>query len=266
MQVIRVTNLMSIELKTQLFHKAEDYFFRSISDKCLNIGDGVTAYMTGVPVPSLNILYVTNNLTPIEQILKASLNFFGQGATPFEIIISEINCTPEVINKLSAIDYSQIAKTVAMGIDLDLVTEAYIASDYTILANDQNLRDWSLPLIEAFESTANISAQYANAHQCAIDKGHGLHHFSLYIDGNPISSVTISIHNKLARIDDVGTLPEFQNKGCATRLINYALVEAKKLGATHCFLEASDSGFSVYQKIGFQIIFQNNIYSITTEE
>lgn len=256
---------MSIELTTQLFHKAEDYFFQSISAKYLNIGDGVTAYMTGVPVPSLNILYITNNLTSIEQILNASMQFFGQEDTPFEIIISEINCTPEVINNLSAIDYSQIAKTVAMGIDLDLVTEADVASDYTILANDHNLQDWSLPLIEAFESTEAISSQYANAHQRAINKGHGLHHFSLYVDGKPISSVTISMHNKLARIDDVGTLPAFQNKGYATRLINYALVAAKNLGATHCFLEASDSGFSVYQKVGFQILFKNNIYASTIE-
>lgn len=256
---------MSIELTTQLFHKAEDYFFRSISTRCLNVGDGATAYITSVPVPSLNILYITNNLTPIEQTLNASKKFFGQEDIPFEIIISEIKCTPEVINKLSAIGYSQIAKTVAMCIELDLVTETEVASDYTILANDHNLQDWSLPLIEAFESTEAISSQYANAHQRAIDKGHGLHHFSLYIDGKPISSVTISIHNKLARIDDVGTLPAFHNKGYATRLIRYALVMAKKLGATHCFLEASDSGFSVYQKIGFQIIFNNNVYASTIE-
>ena len=41
------------------------------------------------------------------------------------------------------------------------------------------------------------------------------------------------------------------------------MTEAKKLGARHCFLESSDSGLGVYQKLGFETLFKNNIYSRT---
>lgn len=43
--------------------------------------------------------------------------------------------------------------------------------------------------------------------------------------------------------------------------MRYVLSEAKRLGARHCFLESSDSGLGVYQKLGFEPLFKNNIYS-----
>ncbi|WP_341826610.1 GNAT family N-acetyltransferase [Candidatus Sarmatiella mevalonica] len=89
-----------------------------------------------------------------------------------------------------------------------------------------------------------------------------LRHFSLYKQNEPISSITLSMHdNTIARIDDVGTLPEFQGKGYASALMRYVLSEAKRLGVRHCFLESSDSGLGVYQKLGFEPLFKNNIYS-----
>jgi predicted GNAT family acetyltransferase len=87
-------------------------------------------------------------------------------------------------------------------------------------------------------------------------------HFSLYKQEKPIASITLSMHDdNIARIDDVGTLPEFQGKGYAMHLMRYVLSEAKKLGARHCFLESSDSGLRVYQNLGFEPLFKNNIYS-----
>ncbi|NNM59955.1 MAG: GNAT family N-acetyltransferase [Legionellales bacterium] len=85
-------------------------------------------------------------------------------------------------------------------------------------------------------------------------------HFSLYIDKIPVASLTLSIANGLARIDDVGTLPAYQRRGYATDLIRHALTLAYRLGITHCFLEASLSGQVVYEKIGFNTLFTSEIY------
>ena len=127
--------------------------------------------------------------------------------------------------------------------------------------NDDQLNDWMMPLIGAFESTFEICSIYATTHKNALKKNINLRHFSLYKQEKPIASITLSLNNGIARIDDVGTLPEFQGKGYATHLMHYVLSEAKRLGAHHCFLESSDSGFGVYQKLGFEPLFKNNIYS-----
>lgn len=73
--------------------------------------------------------------------------------------------------------------------------------------------------------------------------------------------MTLSLNKGVARIDDVGTLPEFQGKGYATHLMNDVLFTAKQLGADHCFLESSDSGLGIYKKLGFELLFENRIYS-----
>lgn len=150
-----------------LYRQAEDYFFRGISLKCMNLGDAANAYMTG-------------------------------GAE----------------------------------------------------------------LKGAFESTIEICRVYAGTHENALKRNINLRHFSLYKQEQPISSITLLMcDNTIARIDDVGTLPAFQGKGYASALMRYVLLEAQKLGARHCFLESSDSGLGVYQKLGFETLFKNNIYS-----
>ena len=94
----------------------------------------------------------------------------------------------------------------------------------SIKANDDKLNEWMIPLIGAFESTIDICSMYAAIHEKALKNHMNMHHFSLYKRGSPIkASLTLSIMDTFARIDDVGTLPKFQNKGYATRLMIYAL-------------------------------------------
>ena len=98
----------------------------------------------------------------------------------------------------------------------------------------------------------------------ALDQGHALNHFSLFVGHEAVSSITLSIHDGLARIDDLGTSSDFQGRGFATHLMKYVLLKAIELGATKCFLEASVEGLSLYKKLGFKPLFKTNIYEKTT--
>jgi len=247
-----------------LYHQAEDYFFKSISSKYLHLGDNTNAYMTGIPVDFFNLVNVSNSNINIDEILNKSKQFFDQNNLPFTVIIPQEYCTPEIDDNLNTMGYHQTEKSVAMAhnlVDSVQSNATNFPDDSAILSNNHKLDEWILPLIKAFQSTSEISTQYVNTHTLALKKKVDLHHFSLYKQEQPIASITLSLHNNIARIDDVGTLPEFQRKGYATRLITYALSKAKKLGAKHCFLSASESGFSVYQKLGFKTLFTYNIYS-----
>lgn len=246
-----------------MYRQAEDYFFRGISLKYLDLGEGANAYMTGIPIADLNLIYVTHKTNILDKILNQGEQFYAEDNLSFVIIIPQEFCTTEIENTLNTRGYSQSGKSVSMAVKLESFKTHNNVNfdDGTIIqANDDKLNDWMSPLIGAFESNFEISSHYARLHEIAMKKLE-LHHFSLYKQGKPIASITLSIHNSLARIDDVGTLPEFQGKGYATRLMTYVLSKAKELGATHCFLESSDSGLSIYQKLGFEALFQNNIYS-----
>lgn len=244
-----------------LYRQAEDYFFKGIALKCMHLSDGTNVYMTGVPVADLNLVYVTKNTNTLDKSLNQAKQFYDQAQLSFVVIIPQKFCTPEVEGIFNTMGYPQTGKSVSMAIKLDEFTTAKFDEEIFIRANDHKLNDWMIPLIGAFESTIEFCSIYAATHERALKKNINLRHFSLYKQGTPIASITLSVHDTIARIDDVGTLPEFQGKGYATRLMGYVLSEAKRLGARYCFLESSDSGLKVYQKLGFESLFKNNTYS-----
>jgi GNAT superfamily N-acetyltransferase len=123
------------------------------------------------------------------------------------------------------------------------------------------LDQWMGPLIAYPATTAEINRQYKNRHAKALQRGKNLLHFSLFEHGQVISSLTLSLNKKLARIDDVATVPKFQKQGNASKLMKYALREAATLGANYCFLEASQQGLSIYKKLSFRVLFNNQIFN-----
>lgn len=245
-----------------LYCQAEDYFFRGISLKCLDLGDGAHAYMTGVV--ELNFIYITRNTNALDKILTEGKQFFDQDKLSFDVIIPEKLQTPQITALLKIMGYIHKSKSVSMVVDLGratVETSLNFEFDTVIKVNDNQLNDWMMPLVGAFESTIEMCKIYAKSHENALKKHANLRHFSLYKREKPIASITLSMYDAIARIDDVGTLPEFQGKGYATHLMRYVLSKAKKLGARHCFLESSDLGLGVYQKLGFETLFKNNIYT-----
>ena len=249
----------------ELYHQAEDYFFKAISEKYLNINDDATAYMTGVPVADLNIIYIKNT-DNLDKILSQGKQFYDQNYLNFIVNIPEEFCTAKINHIFKDLGYFQTEKSVAMTCDLEKIQTnktANFDSEIIIKSTDNKLNDWMLPMA-AFEATDHENCiKYMNNHKLAQERNSKFYHFSLYKQEKPIASITLSIHNNIARIDDLGTLPEFQGKGYATFLMNYTLSKAKKLNATHCFLEASDAGLSIYKKLGFKTLFKSNIYSQT---
>ncbi|ELE9247922.1 GNAT family N-acetyltransferase [Enterobacter kobei] len=252
--------------KMDLYRQAEDYFFRGISSNSLDLDDGAHSYMTGGA--GLNFIYITRHTNALDKILTEGKQFFDQENLSFDVIIPQELCTSQMAYVLNVMGYTQKSKSVSMVMDLDTFANDQTGTfDYEIMikSNDNQLNDWMMPLIDAFESTIEICRLYSGAHENALKRNINLRHFSLYKQEQPIASITLSMcDHTIARIDDVGTLPAFQGKGYASALMRYVLLEAKKLGARHCFLESSYSGLGVYQKLGFETLFKNNIYSRET--
>lgn len=245
-----------------LYRQAEDYFFRSLSPQCLDIGNEITAYMTGVPITTLNPVYVRQSPTEIGEALQRIRPFYDNNDLPFEVDIPEGLCADKTDHSLRNLGYSQVETSVAMARTLKDRQIPARDNEFKIESTNTNLKDWGAPLIGAFDIEPEIMEIYKAAHERAMAKGFAFYHYTLYYEDKPISSLTLSIHDKISRIDDVGTLPEFQGKGFATCLMNHALNLAQNRGAHHCFLEASDAGFPLYQKVGFEPLFQNRIYAL----
>jgi hypothetical protein len=244
----------------ELYHQAEDYFFRAISKSVVEIDPSTTAYLTSVPVENLNPVYIQETPAVLENILTETKSLYGQHHLPYEIFIDEAFCTAEIENKFHKAGYHPIGKSVTMVLNLENFHAHNSEYDQFIKPNDHHLDEWMTPMITAFQNPLEVCSQYKHAHENALKKGFHLHHFSLYLNEKAVSSLTLSVNNHIARIDDVSTMTELQGNHYATHLMNHALAFAKKLGATQCYLESSAAGFSIYQRIGFKMLFRNKIF------
>lgn len=246
----------------QLYRQAEDYFFKNISVMRREFWGEATSYMTKIPVAEMNNVFIKDNPEALDQILKQSERlFYFENNLPFIVNIPENFCTPQAKDYFKGKGYFCNYKTNSIFVDLSAIKRNHFDDEIIIQNMNDNLNDWASPPMEAFEVTpAVLMNMYIKLHENALGRGIHLYHYSLYIDGKPVSSATLSVCNGISRIDDVGTLPKFQNNGYGRRLLRYILIEAKKLGADYCFLESFETAFPFYEKLGFKTLFKNQVF------
>jgi GNAT superfamily N-acetyltransferase len=240
---------------TSLYHQVEDYFFTSISQKYHHFSDSACAYLTGVEAGDLNLLIVKQPDAFIDSVLKDGIRLFEAAGLPFSVVLPG-DVIGQVSHQFCALGLTAAYTSVAMQLAMEhFVPQSNVCGEYEIMRTDGRLVDWALPLESAFESNRKIMLQCQTRHQEALDSGKQLSHFSLYVKSRPVCSLTLSIDNGIARLDDIGTQPEFQGKRCASALIQHALIHARSRNVALCFLEASAEGASIYRRAGFSALF-----------
>lgn len=243
----------------EAFHRAEQNFFSRVSYSQIEYNNMV-AYATGVQACGLNpaIVSAIDNQF-IENVIKCQA-FYAQNKLPWALILPDYLYAQRLEAPLQEQHLEVTDKGVAMIASLSNSSLPIIDSALIVKEIKGNLSEWSVPLIYGFESTPEVTAIYTKRHESASKPDANLHHFSGFINNTLVTSLTLSLCEDFARIDDVATLPAYQRKGYATTLILETLRFAKQLNVTSCFLEASETGLNVYKKLGFNELFINLHY------
>lgn len=111
-----------------------------------------------------------------------------------------------------------------------------------------SLEDWTRVFMAGFERPANEESIWPDVYSQCEDVWV---HFVGYLDGAPVATTSLLLCGDLAGVYHVVTLPAARGRGVGRAITVAALEHAKKLGATHAALQASEMGFSVYRAIGF---------------
>jgi GNAT superfamily N-acetyltransferase len=72
------------------------------------------------------------------------------------------------------------------------------------------------------------------------------------LEGEAVSSVTLTHHGDTTGIWAMGTSAQLQRGGIGRRLLSTALAQARDSGARRFFLGATPAGYRLYEKLGFQ--------------
>ncbi|HHF0526950.1 TPA: GNAT family N-acetyltransferase [Legionella anisa] len=243
------------------FHDMERHFFSLISLNCLDY-QTITAFETGVQATGLNPAFVTKTDKELLHDLAHCRSYFAQKNLPWAVIVSEDTIFSEHENQLPQ-DY-ELTDT-GVGMAFNLLANSLNIPDNSLEFREMNedLHTWSIPLIHGFQSTPEITHVYTLRYDEASKKSNDICHFSGFFAGEAVVSVTLTVRENLARIDDLATMPGFQKRGFASSMMVYALKKALDLKVQTCFLEASSAGLNLYKRIGFQSLFSNHYYELS---
>ncbi|HCZ8414134.1 TPA: GNAT family N-acetyltransferase [Proteus mirabilis] len=236
------------------FKIIEKAFWSEICENNIRIGDHTHCFMTPMDAPIFNFIYLRQG---------ASENTFQQASTLFssqkkghmlvlpESLLLEFE---EIIKKAG---YTGDGMTTAMYLSLsDATYPPYKNNPCDIILTNHDLKQWAQPLKTAFPvGDDTITNEYIRYHQKALDNGATILHYALLVAGQPVSSLTLTLHDKLARFDDIGTDIAYQGNGYATHLITHVLEFCREQGVERCFLDASADGLALYRKFGFKPLF-----------
>lgn len=244
-----------------LFHQAEKHFFSLVSFYQKDYGN-MLSFATGDLSYGLNPVFLKQVDRQFQDSLLACQSYYETAHFPWSLVVPDYLMTSHLEHELKSLGFSCVGKGVAMRIAIDGIQfpSHNLPLQCKIMHHDV-LDSWGIPLTYGFESTPEDTAVYVQRHRIASQNKNVIYHFSGFFDNAPVCSLTLSIHENQARIDDVATMPACQKQGFATALIYEALRYAKLLNISTCFLEASRVGLKLYQRIGFKELFQSHYYS-----
>ncbi|RUT65196.1 GNAT family N-acetyltransferase [Morganella morganii] len=254
-------------MSLQNYCATERQFWRNIAQTVVTISDRAECYLTPLPVPVFNYIYLQAG---------ADKDEFTQAQQPFaahhksHCLVAEKSAAKALHPQIQAAGYEADGETSAMHLNIDeWQPSSVLPAGCEIREVNDQLVLWAEPLEAAFpagdddgEESVDFSivSDYISYHQRAMANGTELHHAVLLCEGKPVSCITLSLSESGARIDDLGTVPVHQGNGYATLLLDYVLTLCRKRGVRDCYLEASSEGLRLYQKLGFRTLFDYLFY------
>lgn len=239
------------------FKIVEKAFWSEICENNIRIGDHTHCFMTPMDAAIFNFIYLRQGATE-SSFQQASILFTSQKKD--HILVLPEALLPEFEGIIKNAGYTGDGMTTAMYLTLsEAIFPSYSNNPCDIILTNHNLEQWARPLKTAFPvgdgSDDTIVNEYIRYHQKALDNGATIFHYALLVEGQPVSSLTLTLHDKLARFDDIGTDIAYQGNGYATHLIKHVLEFCREQGVERCFLDASADGLALYRKFGFKPLF-----------
>lgn len=93
-----------------------------------------------------------------------------------------------------------------------------------------------------------------------VSYGIGALNYIAYWGALPCGAGTLFCRNGMGGIYNMATLPTYRHKGVATAVMNACLDDALRLGCTHVGLTPTKMGRPLYERMGFQEVYQERYY------
>lgn len=213
------------------------------------VEDGpLTLVATGLPIAFFNGAYLRGPTDDSQRLVAEAVAFFGERDLPFLLWVRHGVC-PAMLDAGRAAGLRDAGGPPAMG--MAPITEAPPAPpelDIEMITTTDGLRDHASTLRDGFGFPQHlvdriIRPALLDLAEVAIFVGR--------VDGRPVSTSLMTTSGATAGINNVATVDTFRGKGYGAALTWAAVAEGARRGCTHAILQASESGYPVYRRMGF---------------
>jgi hypothetical protein len=228
----------------------------------------IWAMKTGIASADLNMVWNEKPLTAIDyQIIQEIKKDFQRAGLPFWWWVFPNAQSPITIDMLKAEGFAFVDSIPSMLADLQILSdEEPTATDLQIIQvkNEHELLLWEEVSFAGFDFLPETKKQYhqfAGTFNLRHDSPQKI--FLACLNGTPVASSLLFLHENAGGIYFVSTLAEHRKKGISLALTLATMRFAKRAGAQYATLQSSPGGFRVYQQAGFKEYCQVDVYQLT---
>lgn len=222
---------------------------------------GMHIFATGVDSTSLNVVIDTRDNAEFDLEIIEPINvFFQKYKVPWAWFV-----TPAVkVSRAKEHGLHLLYETPGMYFDLSgALPEMKTKMDIKEAQDD--LKEWIEPLREGFPTASGKEDDlYRKLNADLLLKGEKkLRHFTLYFHHEAACSGTLFLSENAVMLHNLATKCKFRKCGLGTVLTLTMMSYAKQAGYQHCFLDSSDEGFNLYERLGFKMYGKTLEYAIS---
>ena len=242
-----------------LYHLTEEHYFAATCAMHRHYSAALNAYLNDEFSGPGDLLFIRVGSAPLGEATAALLELIRRISIEIRVVIHQEK-VDGLCGALTGLGFQPAEQTTAMVLELSRFIPSKREEEVQICLT-RELSEWAIPLGSAYSMLPENLVHYQARHQRALDADESLYHFILSAEGQVSSSLSLTLCEGEARLNDVGTLVGARGRGYATRLIQAALLHAARLGACRCFLEASDSAVPLYRRLGFEPLFDYQAFT-----
>ncbi|MBT8486897.1 MAG: GNAT family N-acetyltransferase [Phycisphaerae bacterium] len=226
-----------------------DYFFRTVlaPDDALK-SPTCFRYITGEPHPLGNLAVFNRAASPSDVIRDAEP--LREAGVPTAIAFLDAG-TPEQIAAASSLGFAAAESMPLMSVTPDRLAATKLPDGYTCREVMPAEADaWARAVSDGYGLPRAIGRLFGVDRAAARAPG-AAHYYAAEHEGRMVATSLVFLHDGLAGIYGVATLPEHRGRGLGGHLTAEPLRAAWRRGYTTGLLQASEMGAPVYTRLGF---------------
>jgi GNAT superfamily N-acetyltransferase len=200
----------------------------------------------------------------VDDAIAASLAEFRARGVPGSWHVGPSMRPTAIGERLLACGFAYVGDDIGMAVDLLALNENLFApADLVIepVRDDQSLEAWAHVLSLGFgEGVWESDWVRDTYHTIGLGDDVPWHHYLGHLDGEPVATTSLFVGAGAAGIYFVSTAPAYRRQGIGAAITLAALRDARELGYRVGVLGASEMGYPLYRRLGFEQVCRIGLY------